>query len=208
MNSKKALIILAVLATLGGVGYFFVTMKNFADGVIEDSKRIEELKKSGAFEGPLIVSKDSATQITVDSTFQIESDPKVWLTTTIAEFFDHDSRQHFRDITTEQYAEYKQDALCVVFDCANSLTEEQFEQKWSDIYDISYAGFGTGFLIDQQDWYKIDITKCELTDQSIEGKYIFDTEVTDTGSELTHHNEITVVKTANGFKIDDVKKEK
>lgn len=208
MNSKKALIFLAVLTTLGGVGYFFATMKSFTDGVIEDSKRIEELKKSGAFDEPLIISQDSATQIIVDSTSQIESDPKVWLTTTITEFFDHDSRQHFRDITTPQYAEYKQDALCVVFDCENSLTEEQFEQKWSDIYDISYAGFGTGFLIDQQDWLKIVVTKCELTDQPIQGKYIFETEVTDTGSELTHYNEITIVKTANGFKIDDVKKEK
>jgi|GEM_PF-3845662 len=208
MNLRKALIFLAVLTILGGAGYFLVTIKSFADGVIEDSKRIEELKKSGAFDEPIIVSKDSLTQNIVDSTSQEESDPKEWLTTTITEFFDQNSHHHFREITTEKYAKYKQDALCVVYDCDDSLTEEEFKQKWNDTYDITYAGFGTGFLIDQQDWYKIVVTKCELTDQSIRGTYIFNTEVTDTGFELTHSNEITVVLTANGFKIDDVKRQK
>jgi hypothetical protein len=206
MNSKKAIIFLAVLS-LGGAGYFLVTMKSFADGVIEDSKRIEELKKSGVFEEPIIISKDSLTQIILDSTSHKDSDPKEWLTTTITEFFDRNNHHHFREITTDQYAEYKQDALCVVYDCDNSLTEEEFKQKWCDTYDISYAGFG-GFLIDQQDWYKIVVTKCKLTDQSKKGTYIFNTEVTDTGFELTHTNEITVVQTADGFKIDDVKRQK
>ncbi|WP_421889082.1 hypothetical protein [Marinoscillum sp.] len=145
---------------------------------------------------------------TTVSPAQEASNAKEWLITSVNKFFDQDSRQHFRDITTPRYAEYKQDALCVTYDCDNSLTKEQFEQKWSSIYDITFAGFDVGFLIDQQDWYKIVVTKCKLTDQSTPGTYIFDTEVTDTGFKLTHSNEITVVKTDDGFKIDDVKYQK
>ncbi|GAB5527792.1 MAG: hypothetical protein Roseis2KO_56640 [Roseivirga sp.] len=182
-------------------------MKEFADGVIEDSQRIEELKKAGAIDKPINISEDSAQRIITDSA-QVAFHAKEWLTTTIVKFFDQGVHHDIRDITTEQYAAYKQDALCVVYDCDHSLTEEEFKQKWSDTYDISYARFGAGFLIDQQDWYEIVVTKCELTDQSIQGTYIFDTEITDTGFKLTHANEITVLLTDVGFKIDDVKKRK
>jgi hypothetical protein len=208
MKSKKTLIILLVITALGGVGYFFGTMKTFADGVIEDSKRIEELKKSGAFDEFIRIAENPANQIISDSTAHETNDPKTWLFNTIKEFFDQNSRQHFRDITTERYAEYKQDALCVVYDCDNSLTEEQFEQKWSNIYDISYAGFGESFLTGQQDWGNIIIFKCLLTSEPKQGVYIFDTIVEDTIFELKYSIEITVMQTDDGFKIDDVKKRK
>ena len=165
MNSKKTRIFLAVLITLGSVGYFLATMKNFADGGIEDSQRIEELKKTGDFDEPINISEDSIQQVASDSTQEANS-AKEWLTTTIVKFFSQNSRQHFRDITTERYAQYKQDVLCVVYDCDNSLTEEEFEQKWSNTYGISYAGFGESFLTDQQDLGNILMPKCELTSQS------------------------------------------
>lgn len=141
------------------------------------------------------------------STAQEAGDAKEWLLTTMKVFYDQNSRQHFRDITTEQYAEYKQDAICVVYDCDNSLTEDQFEQKWSDIYNISYAGFGESFLTGQQDWGNIVMSKSQLTSEPEQGTFIFDTIVEDTMFELTYSIEITVVRTDNGFKIDDVKKE-
>ena len=208
MKPKKTLVILLILTTLGGVGYFLITMKTFTDGVIEDSKRIDELKKSGAFDEPIIITEDSANQIISGSTNQEANDPKKWLLNSVKEFFDQNSRQHFRDITTERYAEYKQDAICVVYDCDNSLTEEQFQQKWNDIYDISYAGFGESFLTGQQDWGNIILSKCRLTSEPKQGTYIFDTVVEDTMFELTYSIEITVMQTNDGFKIDDVKKRK
>ena len=152
----------------------------------------------------------AATLIALSTSLKAQeaSEARNWLTTSIEKYFADYSPKRLTEITTEQYARYKQDAICVVYDCDGSLTMEQFEQKWGNIYDVTYAGFYSSFLIDQQDWYKIVVTKCELLEQPSQGKYIFNTEVTDTGFELSHMNEITVVQTGNGYKIDDVKLQK
>lgn len=129
-----------------------------------------------------------------------------WLKTAIEDYFAEFPPKPLTEITSGQYAEYKQDAICVIYDCENSLTKEQFEKKWGNIYEIEFAGYGEGFLIEQQDWDKIVVTECRLLKQPKEGIFIFETVLTDTGLKLTNSNEITVVLTANGFKIDDVKR--
>lgn len=164
-------------------------------------RTVELMRRTLLFVATLIASTTLATD-------QEASDAKKWLLSTIKEFYDQNSLQHFRDITTERYAEYKQDAICVVYDCDSSLTEEQFEQKWSDIYDISYAGLGESFLTGQQDWGNIVMSKCELSSEPEQGTFILDTIVEDTMFELTYSIEITVVQTGGGFKINDVKKRK
>ncbi|GAA5021800.1 hypothetical protein GCM10011506_02160 [Marivirga lumbricoides] len=146
----------------------------------------------------------SITQLPAQESNEVQK----WLTSTIEEYFAKFPLKPLNEITTEQYAEYMQDAICVVYECENSLTKEQFKQKWGGIYDTSYAEFGIGFLIDQQDWDNIVVTKCKLLEEREEGMFILEVEVTDTGFELTHLNEITVIQTLNGFKIDDVKKRK
>lgn len=60
---------------------------------------------------------------------QEATDAKDWLAATIIAYFEQDSYQHFDEIATARYAEYKQDAICVVYECDNSLTKEQCEQK-------------------------------------------------------------------------------
>ncbi len=181
-------------------------MKYFADGVIEDSKKIEALKNSGAFDEPLKISEEPQKRIILSSTAQEANDAKEWLSTTIKEFFDPNTHQHFCDITTDQYAEYKQEAISVVDESNNSLSEEKFKQKWSKIYDITYAGIGESFLTGNQDWGKMEISKCELFSQPEPETFIFETLVSDTMFELTYLVEITVVRTDGGFKIDDIKK--
>lgn len=137
---------------------------------------------------------------------QDSTNAQVWLTKTINEYFAGGSI-HYKSITTEKYAEYKQDALGLVYG-PGDMSEEQFEKKWGDIYDTSYAGIGESFLTGQQDNGKVVMSKCELTSQPESGTFIFDTEVEDTMFELTYSIEITVKRTQDGFKIDDVKKEK
>ena len=106
---------------------------------------------------------------------QDATDAEKWLTTTIKDYFAEFPPKHLREISTERYAEYKQDAICVVYECDNSLTREQFNQKWDNIYDTTYAGIGEGFLIDQQDWENIEVSKCVLISQPQPGTFIFDT---------------------------------
>ncbi len=130
-----------------------------------------------------------------------------WLSKTVPEFFNQSRPQHFREITTDRYAEYKQDAIGVVYATDNSLTEEQFEEKWSDIYDTSYAGIGRPFLIDQQDWGNVVVSQCELISQPEPGTFIVHATIEDTMFERTHANEIAIVQTDMGFRIDDVKRQ-
>jgi len=142
------------------------------------------------------------------SSAQEAVDAKQWLTATITDYFNVDTTSHFRDITTKRYAEYKQDAINLVYDTPNSLTEAQFNQKWGDVYDTSYAGIGESFLLGQQDHGVVVISKCHLTSQTNNKNFIFDTIISDTLFELTYSIEITVVQTKDGFKINDVKKRK
>jgi hypothetical protein len=204
MKIKKLLILLLAITAFGFIGYFFGTMKYFADGVIEDSKRIEELKKSGDFNEPIIISEDPPNQIISDSTDLETADVKEWLTGTIKKYFE-DNQIHFREITTKQYAEYKQDAINV--DYGNTpITLKQFKEKWTDIYDISYAGIGESFLLGQQDWGIVVMSKCDLISVENNKKFTFDTTISDTTFKHTYSIEITIVQTDDGFKIDDVKK--
>lgn len=128
---------------------------------------------------------------------------QVWLTKAINKYFSDDSI-HYKDITTKKYSEYKQDALGLVYG-AGEMTEEQFEKKWGEIYDTSYAGIGESFLTGQQEYGNVIMPICELISKNNQ-IYVFNTTIKDTLFELTYSIEITVVATEGGFRIDDVKK--
>jgi hypothetical protein len=49
----------------------------------------------------------------ISSSAQEITNAKDWLTSAIKDYFDVDAIRHFRDFTTDRYAEYKQDAICV-----------------------------------------------------------------------------------------------
>lgn len=54
---------------------------------------------------------------------QKSEDAREWLINTVENFFAQ-PYPHFKTITTEQYAEYKQDAINVIYDVEDNLTEE------------------------------------------------------------------------------------
>lgn len=143
---------------------------------------------------------------TTQLTAQDAVEAKTWLKTTIKEYFEQFPSTSIDQIATKQYSEYRQDAICVAYDCENSLTPEEFKQKWSSTYDVTFAGIGESFLIGQQDWGNVVMSKCEMTYEPEQGTYIFDTIVEDTMFKLSYSIEIIVKKTDKGFKIDDVKK--
>lgn len=89
------------------------------------------------------------------------------LTKTIKEYFDDDSHTSFRDITTKRFAEFKQDAINLGYEVPNSLTKGQFEQKWSNIYDISYPEICESFLMGQQDYGVVVMSNVTLSRQKI-----------------------------------------
>ncbi len=125
-----------------------------------------------------------------------------WLVKSIEEFYKQPLPKKMADITTERYAEYKQDAICVEYD---GLTLEQFKQKWDTVYNVTYAGVGGSFLTGQQDEGTIKVSECRLKASNRDIEFIFNVIISDTQFKLDHKREITVVKTDQGFKIDDVK---
>ena len=126
-----------------------------------------------------------------------------WLTNLIENHLNK-SDTYMENITTPKYAEYKQDAINIPYD--GGMTIEEFEEKWSAIYDTKLTGIGESFLIGQQDWGEITVTKCKLV-SSKNDKYLFDVEITDNmeGNISHHKREIKIVMLNNEALIDDVK---
>jgi hypothetical protein len=105
-------------------------------------------------------------------------------------------------ICTKEYATYKSDAIGVEYD--GGMTQQAFEKKWKDKFDVKHAGIGTGFLISGQDWENIKIAKCELSPIKLKEGYIFETIIEDLPSKATYKRDIKVIKSGQSFLISDV----
>lgn len=107
-------------------------------------------------------------------------------------------------ICTKDYATYKSDAIGVEYD--GGMTQQAFEKKWKDKFDVKHAGVGTGFLISGQDWVKINVKKCELSPLKLKEGYLFETLIEDVGAttKTIYKRDIKVVSAGSSFLIADV----
>ena len=105
-------------------------------------------------------------------------------------------------ICTKDYATYKSDAIGVEYD--GGMTQQTFEKKWKDKFDVKHAGIGTGFLISGQDWENIKVSKCELSPLKLKEGYLFETIMEDLPSKVTYRRDIKVIKSGSSFLISDV----
>lgn len=138
---------------------------------------------------------DSSATITAG---QNEHDQaKAWFTKIVEDDSYSDKKNYTKD-----YAEYKQDAINLVYD--GDLTDEQFAAKWKDKFDIKYVSKGTGFMISAQDNGKLVVEKCDLK-PSTDNSFIFDVLIKDTDFSATFKREIKIIKEADSFVIADIK---
>lgn len=105
-------------------------------------------------------------------------------------------------ICTKDYAAYKSDAIGVEYD--GGMTQQAFEKKWKDKFDVKHVGIGTGFLISGQDWENIKVAKCELSPMKLNEGYLFETIIEDSPSKSTYKRDIKVIKSGKSFLISDV----
>jgi hypothetical protein len=105
-------------------------------------------------------------------------------------------------ICTKDYATYKSDAIGVEYD--GGMTQQAFEKKWKDKFDVKHVGIGTGFLISGQDWENIKVAKCELSPVKLKEGYLFETVMEDLPSKVTYRRDIKVIKSGSSFLISDV----
>ena len=105
-------------------------------------------------------------------------------------------------ICTKDYATYKSDAIGVEYD--GGMTQQAFEKKWKNKFDVKHVGIGTGFLISGQDWENIKVAKCELSPLKLKEGYLFETIIEDLPSNNTYKRDIKVIKSGRSFLISDV----
>jgi len=124
-----------------------------------------------------------------------------WLTEVIETHL-NEGGYPMEDICTPAYYEYKLDAVQVGYD--GGLTGEEFNKKWSDKYNVKYAGLGTGFLISAQDWNKIKVTSCTPKSDSETLSLLLKVTMVDIELKDSFQRDIKIVPVGKAYLIDDV----
>jgi len=131
---------------------------------------------------------------------------KKWLENSIVGYFKADISEQekiMKEITTDDYYEFKTDAINVDMDVDGSLILKEFNQKWEDKYDTNFAGINSGFLISAQDWINIEVRKCDVM-TSLKNVYIFNVILADDGFKAQYFRKIKVINENGKFLIDGV----
>ena len=132
----------------------------------------------------------------------VESDlAKKWLIESIETNF-KTAEGLIDSICTKDYATYKSDAIGVEYD--GGMTQQAFEKKWKDKFDVKHVGIGSGFLISGQDWENVKVTKCELSPIELKEGYLFETIIEDLPSKTIYKRDIKVIQSGESFLIADV----
>jgi hypothetical protein len=105
-------------------------------------------------------------------------------------------------ICTKDYATYKSDAIGVEYD--GGMTQKAFEEKWKSRFNTKLAGIGTGFLISGQDWNKIKVRLCKVSNKKMHEGYLFETVIEDLPSKTAYNRDIQVIHSGKSFLIADV----
>ncbi len=133
---------------------------------------------------------------------------KKWLTKVIKDYINNDdlnvSHEHIRKTLTEDYYNYKLDAITLEY---SEMTEEDFHQKWKAKYDTRYVGSG-GFFTSVMDNGNVEIPTCTYLKSLGDTAQIFHMVVRDLRWEIDYVHDITVVIKNNKLLIDDVKEYK
>jgi hypothetical protein len=140
------------------------------------------------------------TETNGDSDLAPEKSAEDWLMKAVPEFFDNLDSDLSR-IATPEYAEYKTDAMDVIY---GEFTIPLFEEKWKGKYDVSEKAVGQGFLIDAQDYVKIEITSCDFIKKDGD-RMVFKTTIEDKTMKLKVKREIYITEYNGEFRICDVR---
>ena len=161
--------------------------------------------------------KDSKKELTSTDTLMVTTEPKGdsneeltvidtedairWLTEVIESHL-NEGGYPMEDICTPAYYEYKLDAVQVGYD--GGLTETEFNKKWSNKYNVKYAGLGTGFLISAQDWNKIKVTSCIPKSDEDTRSLLLKVTMVDIELNDSFQRDIKIVPVGKAYLIDDV----
>ena len=148
-------------------------------------------------------SSTSTDSLSTNAVAANQSDEaKKWLIEAIETTFQGENyADTSRHIYTPTYEAYKNDAVGVGYD--GGLSEEEFVKKWKGKFNTKLAGMGTGFLISGQDFGKIKVATCDLT-ESLKDTIVFKVVIDDLDAKAHYKRDIKVVPAGKSFLIADV----
>lgn len=128
-----------------------------------------------------------------------------WLKDSIESYFAKDSSlDRMKLLTTDEYYNFKLDAMNTGLDIDSSITKFELNQKWGSKFEIDTASLGTGFLISGQDWGEIKVSSCDLLDENaaeLNLKLI----ISDCKLQTDYHRDIKLIQDNEQIKIANVK---
>ncbi len=128
-----------------------------------------------------------------------------WLKDSIESYFAKDSGlDRMKLLTTDEYYNFKLDAMNTGLDIDSSITKFELNQKWGSKFEIDTASLGTGFLISGQDWGEIKVSSCDLLDENaaeLNLKLI----ISDYKLQTDYHRDIKLILDNEQIKIANVK---
>lgn len=129
---------------------------------------------------------------------------KEWLSKVITDFF-HTENLKMEEITTTEYASFKNDAMNVDLEIEGSLSQDDFVKKWNDKYDLSLHPVHTGFLISGQDWGLIQISQIRVKEIDLkQNTVIFSTVIRDEEFKTDYKRDIKIKEEGSKYLIADV----
>ncbi len=133
---------------------------------------------------------------------------KAWLIGVIENYTNSQDPKHafenLKKSLTDNYYNYKQDAINLEYDNGDTAINEQtFKKKWKDKYNIKYVGNG-GFMISAQDNGKIKVTKCTFIKNLGQNASLYKVLIEDLDFKTKFNRDIKVVTVNNKLFIDDV----
>ena len=109
-----------------------------------------------------------------------------------------------RSSLTDNYYQYKQDAIDLEYDNEIEMTEEQFHQKWNKVYDTKFVGKG-GFFISTQDHGTVTVPVCRLINAISDTVQVYHLVICDLDFKNEFVRDIKVVMRNDQLFIDDIK---
>lgn len=143
--------------------------------------------------------------LTNESNLQINTTKsKEWLKNVILDYFKSSSGD-MQPITTQQYYEFKMDAINVNMETEGSLNEEEFKQKWGKKYNLDLHPIQTGFLISGQDWGKIIVKDIKVLKFDASANIVvFKLVIRDDEFQVEYHRDIFVTEENGKYLICDI----
>jgi hypothetical protein len=160
---------------------------------------------------PDATTATTSNQPKVDATNNIVADTtnvKTWLINVIEAYpNDEDPNRGFENLKkslTDDYANYKQDAINLEYDSSDSaMTEADFNKKWQHKYNTEFVGNG-GYIISGQDNGRIKVTRCKFLKNLGKEASLYKVRIEDLDFKATYNRDIKVVAVNNKLFIDDV----